>query len=87
MGYRDYLAGLLQPLGIYDLESGVGAAELEAVGEKMDEVFSELELLERELLPVTAESYGLLSYEGLFPYRAAYITSEDRYRAVRSVSG
>lgn len=85
LGYRDYLAELLQPLGIYDLENGVGAAELEAVGEKMDEVFSELELLERELLPVTAESYGLLSYEGLFPYRAAYITSEDRNRAVMAL--
>lgn len=85
LGYRDYLAELLRPLGLYDLENGVGAAELEVVGEKMDEVFSELELLERELLPVTAESYGILSYEELFPYRAAYITDEDRRRAVMAL--
>lgn len=85
MGYRDFLAELLEPLGIYDLTSGAGAAELELIGEKLDEIFSELAELEEEILPLTAGDYGLLSYESLFPYRTVFTSSEDRRRAVMAL--
>ncbi len=85
MGYYDYLKDMLRPLGFYELETGAGAAELEVIGAQLDEVFSELEVLSREALLCTAESYGIESYERLLPYRPAYITTEDARRALSAL--
>lgn len=85
MGYRDYLAELLEPLGLYDLSEGAGAAELELVGDELDRIFLMLEQLEAEMTPLTASEYGLLSYEDLFPYKPSFITHEDRRRAVMAL--
>lgn len=82
MGYYDYLKGLLEPLGIYDLESFAGAAELKSIGTQLDEVFAALEEFGREVIPLTASGYGLEDIEALFPYRPSFLTMEDRRRAV-----
>ena len=82
MGYAEYLKGLLRPTGLYELDSGAGAAELEVYGEKLDEVFANLEVLGAECLPLTASDYGLELYEQLLPFRPASITAADKRRAV-----
>lgn len=85
MGYFDYLKGLLAPTGIYDLEHGAGAAELEIIGGELDEIFAELEELGREFMPCSAEGYGIELYEGLLPYRPAYITTKDAQTALMAL--
>ena len=85
MGYYEYLRGLLEPLGIYDLDYGVGGAELHALGLEFDGIFETLELFGREVLPVTAEDFGLESLEELFPYRPSFITPNDRRRAIMAL--
>ena len=85
MGYFEYLKELLRPTGLYDMESGAGAAELEVIGEKLDEVFAALEELKGECLPITAEGYGIELYEKLLPYRPAYITAKDAQRALTAL--
>lgn len=85
MGYYDYLRALLEPLGAYDLLEGAGAAELRLLGDELDGVFQSLEELGRELLPLTASAYGLEIYEKLLRTPPAYITEEDRRRAVTAL--
>jgi hypothetical protein len=85
VGYYEYLAGLLAPLGIYELNEGAGADELRAIGAQMDRLFAEFEEFGRELMPLTANAYGLSGFETLFPYKPAYITTEDRKRAVMAL--
>lgn len=85
MGYFEYLKGLLRPMGLYELESGAGAAELEAIGGELDGIFAALEELGGEMLPFTAEDYGIALYEGLLPYRPAYITAKDARRALMAL--
>lgn len=85
MGYFNYLKRLLEPTGLYDLVSGVGAAELEVIGGELDEVFEELEELVREALPLTAVGYGISFYERLLPYRPSYITEKDAQRALTAL--
>lgn len=85
MGYYDYLKALLEPLGAYDLSEGAGAAELKLLGAELDRVFQSLEELGNELLPLTASGYGLEAYEKLLRTPPAYITQEDRRRAVTAL--
>ena len=85
MGYFDYLKIMLEPLGLYDLESGIGARELFAAGLELDAVFEELEELCREAVLATAQGYGLKSYETILPYRPSYITIEDAQRAIMAL--
>ncbi len=73
---------MLSPLGIYNLEEGLGAEEIKAIGKQLDEVFEALEELERESVPARAMSYGLTNYEELMPSTPAYITTEDENRAL-----
>ena len=82
MGYSDFLKELLRPTGLYDLDEGAGAAELEVYGAQLDALFLELEELGTECLPVTASDYGLRLYEQLLPFRPAYITVKDERRAL-----
>ena len=85
MGYYEYLCGLLEPLGIYDLDYGAGGAELRALGLEFDRIFETLEHFGREILPVTAENFGLERLEELFPYRPSYITPDDRRRSIMAL--
>lgn len=90
MGYGEYLKDVLRPLHIYDLDNGAGADEITVLGSALDDVFDELETLLREMMPLTAESYGLERYECILPYKPAYETLEDRRKAIAaltSVSG
>ena len=45
LGYTDYLKQMLLPLGIYDLEEGIGAEEIRVIGKQLDELFETLEEL------------------------------------------
>ena len=85
MGYFEYLKGTLEPLGLYDLDRGIGAGELFAAGFELDKIFMELEELSREAFPARSEGYGISSYEKILPYRPAYITVEDAQRAIAAL--
>lgn len=83
--YSNCLKQILEPLGIYNLQAGAGAAELEIIGGELDEIFEFFEVLIAEMLPVTANGYGLEAYERLLPYRPAYLTTENRRSAVEAL--
>lgn len=82
MGYYEYLKDILSPLRLYDLDSGVGASELMAAGSALDGAFGQVELLEREAMFSTAESFGLEAYEDILPPRPMYSAIADRRMAV-----
>ena len=78
MGYREFLASLLAPMGVYNLEEGYGAGELEAIGSALDGASLETDKLLTEVFFVTAEDYGLTGYENLLPI--VYLESEVAQR-------
>ncbi|MGN1002564.1 MAG: putative phage tail protein [Oscillospiraceae bacterium] len=82
MRYAEELKELLRPLGVYELDRGPGAAELEALGGALDGVFNRLESAETEALPLTARGTGLENWEALLPYAPASQSPEDRQRAI-----
>lgn len=82
MQYAKELKRLLRPLGIYDLEQGIGAAELETVGEALDRIFARLEEAAADSLPLTAAESGLEKWEELLPYAPAGGRAEDRRNAL-----
>lgn len=67
MSYSDYLKNTLKPLGIYELDTGFGSAELNAEGAVMDEIDGVLSSTLRNMLPMTADAEGLSQWEKLFP--------------------
>lgn len=67
MGYMAYMKELLRPLGIYELGTGFGAAELQVEGAALDLCDGELTQLQQEIVLQTAEDYGLTNYESLLP--------------------
>ena len=85
MDYAEELRGLLRPLGIYDVESGIGGAELGAIGRELTAVWDALETAEREATPLTAEDSGLAAWEALFPFVPRWQTTEDRRRAIAAL--
>lgn len=90
MSYAQYLKNVLKPLHIYNLDSGAGADEISVLGAAMDSVYSELETILREMLPITAQSYGLEKYESMLPYTPANGSIAERRNAIMaltSVSG
>ena len=85
MGYAEELKAMLRPLGIYDLDSGAGAAELAALGAAMDGVGAALDAAERESALSTAVDRGLAAYEAILPYTPEYLTLHDRRRAIMAL--
>lgn len=85
MSYAQYLQDVLRPLHIYSLDSGHGADEISVLGAAMDGVYSELETTLREMIPLTAQSYGLERYESILPYAPAAGVAE-RQRAIAALS-
>lgn len=69
-------------MGIYNLEDGLGAEELNIIGKQLDEIFEALEELGQESVTARASDYGIKNYEALIPYTPAYITTEDENRAL-----
>lgn len=84
-GYYEYVKQLLEPLRLYDLENGAGAEELRVIGGQLDGIFLMLAELCGEMLPITAEDFGLSLYEKLLPFRPAYLTNADKRRALISL--
>ena len=82
MDYSSHLKELLTPLGLYNLDSGPGADELDAQGAALDRILSSLELLEKEAFLHTAEDFGLSSYESLLPAYAKASSADERRKAV-----
>lgn len=85
MGFGTYLKDLLRPLGLYNLETGPGSGELEALGAGMDEVFTRFMELERENLLPTAEGAGLERYRDLLPYIPNSGSVENRREAIMAL--
>ena len=85
MDYAEELRGLLRPLGIYDVDGGIGGAELGAIGDALTSVFAALETAERESNPMTAEDTGLTAWEALLPFVPHWITLADRRRAISAL--
>ena len=71
MGYGDYLKALLRPLGLYKLEDSINGSELESIGGELDLAAQQVETLELEMNPLTAEDYGLENYRTLFLHKPA----------------
>lgn len=69
MGYGDHLKRLLHPLGLYRLEGTINGSELESMGLQLDLVSDEVEKLEQEVSPITAEDYGLEAYRTLLAHK------------------
>ena len=72
-------------MGVYDLESGAGAAELSAIGQCLDKADELAVITERETCIGTAEGYGLEMYERMLPFSAAFADGESRRRAVTAL--
>lgn len=83
--YYEHLRNMLSPLRLYDMENVFGRAELEVLGEQLDSIYQALELLEREMCPATALSYGLSAYEEMLPYVPASDTAQQRQNAVSAL--
>jgi len=85
MNYTEELKNLLRPLGIYDVDRGVGAAELNAIGSELTGIWSALETAEREAIPVTAEDAGLSAWEVILPFLPRALTTENRRAAIAAL--
>ncbi len=59
MGHLDYLTDLLEPLGVYDLDSTFNRGELVAVAQVLDDVMEEVETLQQEMSLATACDWGV----------------------------
>lgn len=67
MAYYEYLKKTLEPLGLYELETGPGAEELKVIAAQLDRIFDCLEIVSRESIIFSAESYGIDRYVELTP--------------------
>lgn len=85
MNYTEELRDLLRPLKLYDVDAGLGGAELAAEGAALNGIYAMLEKAETELSPATAEDYGLKHWEALLPFIPAYRTAADRRRAISAL--
>lgn len=83
--YSGYLKEMLRPLGIYNVDDGYGAAELEVLGQQMDRLFEELEAAEREAVLMTARGAGLENYEKILPYPPVSPNLEERRSAIAAL--
>ena len=85
MAYGKYIKELLRPLGLYALDEGYGAMEIDTIGAVLDELSAEADAMERESLLATAEDWGLDSWEQLFPYRSLTADIESRRASVAAL--
>ena len=85
MDYAKELRELLRPLKLYDVDGGLGGAELAAEGAALDKTYASLTETETEFSPATASGYGLDRWEALLPFIPAYRTVADRRRAIAAL--
>ncbi len=85
MSYARYLKDMLEPMGVYRLENSLNGAELESAGAALDGVDQVLEEVEREMLLLTAEGWGLSAVEELLRRRPAAPTLEQRREALAAL--
>ena len=85
MSYARYLKDMLGPMGVYRLENSLNGAELESAGAALDGVDQVLEEVEREMLLLTAEGWGLSAVEELLRRRPAAPTLEQRREALAAL--
>lgn len=86
LNFEDYLAALLQPLGVYDLRPGaVNRGELAAYGACLDRAEAELDSTAREMSLTSAEGFGLERIEALLPYRPVCRTAGQRRTALAAL--
>ena len=78
MGYADYLKQMLKPLGVYNLTSGYGNAELEAVGDALDKVCAVLDNALSGSTYTDTDGEYLKMFEALFPIVNFGETEEER---------
>jgi len=80
MSYADYIWALLEPLGVYQKSGTFQMGEIQAQGEALDQVDSQLMESEREMCLATAQDWGLERVAGLFRHRPVASTTK-RLRA------
>ena len=86
LGYEEYLAALLRPLGVYDLQPGtINRGELAAYGRALDGAGEELDHTAREMSLTTARDFGLERIEALLPYRPVCQTARQRREALAAL--
>ena len=85
MDYSEQLRELLRPLRLYDVDGGLGGAELSAEGAALDGAYASLMETEAEFSPATASGWGLDRWEALLPFIPAYRTIADRRRAISAL--
>lgn len=85
MGFGSYLKDLFRPLGLYQLDEGIGSMELDTQGEELDRLYDWMVELERESIPATARDWGLGLYEEILPYHPAAATLDQRRSAVMAL--
>ena len=76
MSSAQELKALLAPLRVYDLDAPFNGAELNAMGASLDTAQAELTTTEREMIPLTAQSWGLEQMLRLLPHRP--VTDDTR---------
>lgn len=83
MSYVTYLQELLRPLGVYNMSPSLPAgAELEALGQALDDLQQYAARLQQESIILTATDEGLRRMERLFPYPASGKMPEQRRNAL-----
>ena len=79
MSSAAYMKELLRPLGVYKLEESFLGAELDSVGQALDQAQAELERIQQEMCLITAQQEGLESIAELFAHRP--VTSDTHQLA------
>ena len=85
MSSAEYLRSLLRPLAVYNLDKGIGCAELDAYGGVLDGCGAALDLTEREMLLTTAQDWGLEAIESLLARRPVTDSPERRRAALAAL--
>ncbi len=85
MSYGTYMKELLRPLGVYRLEGTLNGAELESLGEAMDEIHRFLDEIHRQADLTTAGEEGLTAIERLFSRRPITKDQERRRAAIAAL--
>lgn len=85
MSYGVNIKELLVPLGVYDLEQGIGLGEIESYGSGLDKLSSEVALVEREMLLSTACGDGLDNIESLLSSRPVTVDTARRREALAAL--
>lgn len=85
MNYGDCLKELLAPLGVYNLKGTLNGAELESVGQALDEVMEHLDRAHGEADLTTAGDEGLAAVESLLARRPVTADRERRRAALAAL--